>query len=98
MGDLISTTAWTAPQRPAKNHFTYEVDGQRYDLFSVFASSAPHWIAEEAGEDFYSNHDGWECSWPMEFTIFEHDVSIGRFNVSVEFEPRFDAEQLKAAA
>ena len=27
-------------------------------------------IVKQCAEDFHNNHDGWECSWPREFTIF----------------------------
>lgn len=55
-------------------------------------------IAERCAEDFHSNHDGWECSWPREFVLWgseEGGEELGRFEIDRETVPVFSAVQIK---
>jgi hypothetical protein len=59
-----------------------------YDLES-FADDAGD-VAISAAEDFHSNHDGWECEWPITFEILDaDDISLGCFKVDREAVPHF---------
>lgn len=50
------------------------------------------WIAEECADDFHSNHDGWESSWPIEFKLWsDKGVVIGVFEVDRDVQPVFHA-------
>ena len=41
-------------------------------------------------EDFFHNHDGWECSWPLNFRVWkENGELIGDFKVEMEAVPEF---------
>jgi len=55
----------------------------------------PTWhavILADAGQDYYDNRDGWEDSWPMKFEVIDEDGNkLFSGDVSVEFEPCFDA-------
>jgi len=46
-------------------------------------------LAEEAAEDFYNNHDGWECDWPIEFRITIGDNSSNLIKVELDSCPIF---------
>lgn len=77
-----------------KHNYTYEIEGlegQTFDLQSVFLPSASGWLAEEAAEDLYNEHDGWEWSWPATVTVFSDGHCLGRFIVHMEMTPRFSA-------
>lgn len=77
-----------------KHNYTYAIDGlegQSFDLQSVFLPSATGWLAEEAAEDFYNEHDGWEWSWPATVTVFSGNDTLGRFIVHMEMKPSFSA-------
>lgn len=52
-------------------------------------------IAEKCAKDFHSNRDGFECSWPREFTLYaERDGSaIATFDVDLDVEPVFGARR-----
>jgi hypothetical protein len=55
-------------------------------------------LAQVAAEDFHSHHDGWECSWPLDFVILREDGSeVGRYIVERETVPEFFAYPTKAA-
>jgi len=53
-------------------------------------------VVTDLAEDYHSNHDGWESSWPLQFRIYEGDAEIARFQVEREHEPTFCAHELKA--
>ncbi len=49
-------------------------------------------IAQEAADDFFSNHDGWECRWPKDFIIYSEDKKLlGMCEVEQEAQPFFCA-------
>ena len=49
--------------------------------------------AVDAAENFWDNHDGWECSWPLDFVIYQDGEEKGTFSVEVESSPTFSAIQ-----
>lgn len=73
------------------NH-TYEYtvgqDEERYEFHSKFVPES-YWVFEDAVEDFYHNHDGWECKWPMRFDAYHEGKWLGAKEVHMEMEPRF---------
>jgi hypothetical protein len=56
------------------------------DDFDIF-------MAQEAAQDYWDNHDGWEASWPLEFSLHETEggAEVARFAVQMEAEPVFYA-------
>lgn len=52
--------------------------------------------AEVAASDFYSEHDGWESTWPLTITLYDgkNGPELGRFTVEREYEPVFRAAAL----
>lgn len=84
-----------------KRPYQYEIenDGERFDFKSNFMSDTEtgrSWLAEDAAENFYDEHDGWEVSWPLEFSIYEGDTFLGCFSVDVEYRPHFHASLVTA--
>lgn len=54
------------------------------------------WVAEDAAEYYHDNCDGWESSWPMEFTILDDKKKVlGTFIVERESVPQFSASKKK---
>lgn len=53
-------------------------------------------VAVACAEDFHSNHDGWECSWPLELEVLSGSggPAIGRFEIECENVPSFNAHPL----
>ncbi|AZZ92789.1 hypothetical protein EUZ85_19495 [Hahella sp. KA22] len=53
-------------------------------------------IAKECAEDYFNDHDGWESTWPMTFTLHlaEDGPIIGKFNVDMEQVPAFFATSM----
>ena len=51
------------------------------------------WMVEEVAADYHRNHDGWDASWPLEFTLHKTKggPEIGRFEVEREAKPVFYA-------
>ena len=54
---------WTTPPKTDKRVYEYGIypDEERYEFRSVFTTDSTYWLAEEAAEDFFHNHDGWDC-------------------------------------
>ena len=50
--------------------------------------------AEICAADFHSQHDGWECEWPLTFIIYRDGVELGRLLVHRDTEPVFNAYSL----
>lgn len=47
-------------------------------------------IVEQAAEDYYFEHDGWEFTWPVTIRLWdEQKYLIGDYEVEMEAEPTF---------
>lgn len=81
-----------------KTEFTVRGDVYPDDAFE-FKTSWPHvhpaYIAEDAAECYFTDHDGWEDNWPIEFEIFLDGKSAGVFSVALYHVPSFSAEEIK---
>lgn len=51
------------------------------------------YAAQDAAEDYHSNHDGWEASWPVDVSLRETKDGpvIATYQVEREYEPQFSA-------
>jgi hypothetical protein len=83
-----------------KYTYKYVVDSTDLEDSFEFSSNLPDgWgdtLAAEAAEDYHSNHDGWESSWPLEITVADIDGKvIGTFSVDRDVEPVFSAREIK---
>lgn len=69
------------------------------DEFTTFRSNwvgiYPEYIATDAAECEFYDHDGWEHSWPIPFSIFKDKVYLGTFEVDMEPTPAFSASMCK---
>lgn len=63
----------------------------KYELETSWNENHIDYMADEAAEDFHSNHDGWESFWPLNFEIFIEDVSQGIYKVERENSPTFSS-------
>ncbi|MFP8522818.1 hypothetical protein [Klebsiella oxytoca] len=55
-------------------------------------------MAQDAAEDYWDNHDGWESRWPLDIELFVDGGSAGVFEVAMEMEPTFSASKKKGRA
>lgn len=57
-------------------------------------------IATECAADFHNNHDGWECRWPRDITLYETEDGppLASFEVDREMVPEFWATKKAVAA
>ena len=62
-----------------------------YKFSTIWDADDAELMAEEAAEDYHSNHDGWESHWPLKLAIFDGDKLIGKFEVELEHQPHFSA-------
>ena len=51
-------------------------------------------MVQDAAEDYWENHDGWEDHWPLNID----GKSVGLFEVVMEMEPTFSASKQERAA
>lgn len=87
-----------------KQSFWYSVvedgpDAERYEHKGNWFIPRPRearMAAEEAAEDYWQNHDGWESTWPLTFALYETEdgPELHRFRVEEESEPVFSAYSL----
>jgi len=66
-------------------------ESDAYDFSCKWDPSDLSYIAEDIAKDFFDKHDGWECSWPLIFTILHDDEVLGDMEVRMEMEPVFYA-------
>lgn len=77
--------------------YTVDKDDYRYEFDSRFTPQS-YWVFEDAGEDFYNNHDGWECKWPMRFDVYHNDKWLGAKEVHIDMVPSFTCFDILEAA
>ena len=57
-----------------KNVYKYSVDNDYfYTIKSTWSSDNLEYIAEDCAENYHSEHDGWEASWPLTITVADED-------------------------
>jgi hypothetical protein len=67
-----------------------------FELRSNWERNNVKYVAEDAAEDYYRNHDGWECSWPQVVHIWQEDGTfIGSCTVEMEAVPSFSASSVQ---
>ena len=72
-----------------ESYYKYEADSD-WNLDIDFMQET---LAEEVADDYHSMHDGWECSWPLTFSVHasEGGPELFRCIVSRESNPEFSA-------
>lgn len=60
----------------------------------------PEFALTDAAENFYHDHDGWECDWPRTFSLHKSEggEEWARGLVDMESRPCFSAYEIKVAA
>jgi len=48
-------------------------------------------LARQAAEGYWSDHDGWESEWPLDFEIYIDGKSYGVCAIEMESRPTFSA-------
>lgn len=76
--------------------YTYDIVGHDVKDYPFTTEHEPSTVgtvlmAEDAAEDFHSNHDGWETSWPLTFVIKQDGQVLGTFEVDRDTVPEFNA-------
>lgn len=67
----------------------------RDDPFEVDSESrSPRLIAQDAADNYHSNHDGWEARWPLKITVELQNGSERTFEVERDMEPAFYASEV----
>ena len=53
------------------------------------------YVFEDAAENFFNDHDGWEHSWPIEFTLHdsENGTKLAQGTVDLFHQPEFHASE-----
>ena len=73
-----------------KNIFRYFVEGETFTLRTPWDINTLEYVAEDAAQDYFDNHDGRESSWPLAFAIFDESFNeLGRYVVDMEAVPQF---------
>jgi hypothetical protein len=81
-------------------NFRYAVpdhdENSLYDLFCPHTGPGDlGWVAEAAADDYHSEHDGWESTWPLWFIIYDmRGNRLGQCSVDRETVPQFRASNV----
>ena len=69
----------------------YEVDGGgRYHIRTSRKYGENYeGFAQDAAQDYYDCHDGWEASWPLEIKVYSDGEFVGTFDAEMEMQPTF---------
>lgn len=59
-------------------------------------SDIPRWIAQDAADDYHSEHDGWESRWPLTIALQLEDGTQKQFEVECDYDPVFTAREKTA--
>ena len=71
-------------------------DEDYYEFSSFFDPENGEFLAQDAAEDYHSNHDGWESSWPIELILLDSEgVLIGKYIVDRDVAPVFSAREVQ---
>lgn len=82
----MSTIFYRLPDECEESYYEMESD---WDIGE--SETQRGWLAEAAGQDYWSNHDGWEDTWPMTFSLHQHEggPELARYSVNMEGVPTF---------
>ncbi len=74
-------------------------DDRRMGPVRARAGISPEYIAEDCAEHWSAWHDGWECSWPITFSLFDcDDKLVGVFKIEREYTTTYDASKVEDSA
>lgn len=78
--------------------YSYVLNGDSFPedaiaFVTTWENDQASYIAEDAGEHCYDSEPDPE-SFPIEIEIFANDVSLGTFEIQLEFEPTFHAGEI----
>lgn len=80
-------------------YFWIPSHGETFETSDSFASNHSddlRYAAEEYAEHYHDNRDGWECSWPISFTVARPDgLVLGTVEVDREMQAVFRGSVLK---
>lgn len=84
--------------------YRIEGDDDRLMIMSEWAACAVdstdcrEWAAEDCARDYYSEHDGMHCDWPIEITLYadneDGSAALGVYSIEMEHEPHFRANEV----
>ena len=65
-----------------------------YEFESDHDTEFMDWVVEDCANDYHSEHDGWESSWPITFRIWtESGEVLGDYLVERDYDPVFRAHR-----
>ena len=81
----MATIYYTVPSECADSYYELETGWQ--------PGECDRYIAEQAADDYHSNHDGWESEWPLGFALHKEEggPAFASFTVEREAVPEFMA-------
>jgi hypothetical protein len=79
----------------SKEAVRYRIDGLDCEYDAPVDTSVDNYGAAKCAEDFFYKRDGWECTWPLTFTLLEEDGKDTDFILELEQHPSFYARTAK---
>ncbi len=84
-----------------KNKYFYSIDNAAdcYEIESIWdIEEDGEYLAEDAAENYHSEHDGWEDTWPIKINLHKEDEGdvVATYGVDLEHTPTFSATKADA--
>ena len=78
---------YTVPEHCADSYYSFNAS------WAIKEDFQKTYVAQEAAENYWDNHDGWESTWPLEICIYnkEEGELLYSCRVDVEYVPSFGA-------
>ena len=55
-----------------------------FECETTWADEFPHHAVTDCADDYHSEHDEWEASWPLLITVVSNGKTLGTFSVARE--------------
>lgn len=82
-----------------KIYYTTSCDHEEFYFFESMwdLDENNSFMASEAAEDFWDNHDGYEVSWPLTIMLHKNEggPEIGKYSIMRETVPEFHAIKIE---
>lgn len=95
--DLTEETAPATPDNPGTIYYKVNDDPGLIPLKTDFDIEVDgDFLATEAAQDYFNNHDGWEAHWPVTIGLYRttYTERVAAFTTHMNMTPVFSADQV----
>lgn len=78
-----------------KSRYSIELNSD-WTVEEIIDCGSAESFAQDCAQDYWDYQDGWESDWPLEFELYESEVSITPFykcKIEMEMQPEFACKE-----